>query len=414
VPHQEALTVWARIAPGQAESLDRMLRGAGGAVLPFAELSGVHFGRLLIVDDGAPAPGLLLTLDVDGPHEAHLERLVDVGGEGLDRVLCHCEGYPPPGARDRPARLAYLRSRLTSVAVFYAHVVGRSLDQVVGEARLRAAIEDFLDRGGQGWRGRSALEVRTAVRAFVEGETALSWALEPPSRPDLGFRLREGLHAVGVPALLVLLLPLLIPAALVWLVWLRAHELNDPPPDVPLDSRRLRELRDLEDLGPQNQISTLAEVKPGAFWHLTSWAFLAIANYSARHLFSRGSLAGLRTVHFARFMRFGTPRRVLFTSYYDGSLESYMDDFIDKVAFVLNGVFGSGSGYPRTSWLFGAGARNEGGFKAFLRGHQIPTQAWYSAYPDLTAANVDANARLRAGLHGTMSEEEARAWLQLL
>jgi len=77
-------------------------------------------------------------------------------------------------------------------------------------------------------------------------------------------------------------------------------------------------------------------------------------------------------------------------------------------------VFGNESGYPRTHWLFGAGARDESGFKAFLRGHQIPTQAWYSAYPELTAINVDANARLRAGLRGEMSESEAAAWLQLL
>ena len=142
--------------------------------------------------------------------------------------------------------------------------------------------------------------------------------------------------------------------------------------------------------------------------------FLGLANYSSRHLFSRGSLAGLRTVHFARFITFGRPARVLFMSYYDGSLESYMNDFIDKVAWVLNGVFGNEAGFPRTQWLLGAGARDEAGFKAFLRGNQIPTQAWYSAYPNLTSANVDANARLAAGLRGEMSESEAARWLQLL
>jgi hypothetical protein len=412
--HQVALTVWARVAPGQAEPLDRLLREAGGTLLPFSELSGAHFGRLLIIDDGAATPGLLLTLDVDAPLEPHLDELVDLGGEGLDRAFCHCEGYPAPERRDRAARLAYLRSHLTDVAVFYAHVVGRSLEQVRQEAGLRAALEELLDRSEAGWCGRSALEVRSAIREHVAADPSLSWALEPPPPPELGFRLREALHMIGVPVLVLVLLPLLVPAALAWLVWLRVHEARDPAPDVRLDPARLRELRDMEDLGPQNQISTLAEVKPGAFWHLTAWVFLGIANYSARHLFNRGSLAGLRTVHFARFMKLGRPRRVLFTSYYDGSLESYMNDFIDKVAWVLNGVFGNESGYPRTRWLFGAGARDEAGFKAFLRGNQVPTQSWYSAYPDLTASNVDGNARLRAGLHGEMTEAEAEAWLQLL
>jgi hypothetical protein len=409
--HQSALTIWARVVPGRAEALERLLEA--GPPIPFERLAAVHFARLLLVDDGGAAPVLLFTLDVDGPAEAHLDELADVAADGLDRVLCHCDGYPEPGSRDRAARLAYLRSHLTGVAVFYAHFVGRTLAQVTGEARLREAIERFLD-AAPALRRRGPLEVREAIRGHVAGDPSLAWALRAPEPPELGFRVREALHMVLVPALLVVLLPLLVPAALVWLAWLRRHELGDAPPDLQLDPDRLRRLREREDAGPQNQISTLAEIKPGAFWHLTAWVFLGVARYSARHVFNRSSLAGLRTVHFARFMRFGRPWRVLFTSYYDGSLESYMNDFIDKVAWVLNGVFGSQSGYPRTSWLFGAGARNESGFKTFLRGRQIPTQAWYSAYPDLTAANVDDNARLRAGLRGTMSAEGAEAWLQLL
>ena len=35
--------------------------------------------------------------------------------------------------------------------------------------------------------------------------------------------------------------------------------------------------------------------------------------------------------------------RVAFLSTYDGSLESYMDDFIDKVAWGLNAIFSNGT-----------------------------------------------------------------------
>jgi hypothetical protein len=415
MPQQVALTVWARVKPGMAGDLDALLRDQGAALLPFERLAGVHFARLLILDDGEAEPGLLFTMDVDAPTERRLHDLVDEGADGLDRVLCHCEGYPPPDSLVPASRLSYLRSHLVDVTVFYAHVVGRSLEQVRGEERLRQAIEDHLDGAEAEWRSGGAREVRQAVRSFVEADRSLSWALEPPPSPEPEFQWGERLHMVLVPLVLVVLLPLLVPAVVVWLIWLRIHETRDPAPDVTLDSRRLAELRDMEDFGPQNQISTLSPIKPGAFWNLTAWVFLSVvANYISRHVFNKGSLSGLRTVHFARFMVLGRPRRVLFTSYYDGSLESYMNDFIDKVAWVLNGVFGNESGYPQTRWLFGAGARDELGFKAFLRGHQIPTQAWYSAYPDLTAINVDANARLRAGLRGDMSESEAAAWLQLL
>ncbi|HEY8742191.1 MAG TPA: hypothetical protein VIU62_03785, partial [Chloroflexota bacterium] len=229
---------------------------------------------------------------------------------------------------------------------------------------------------------------------------------------ELSFRVGEALHKYGVLVLLLVLLPALIPAALAWLIVLRIHELRDPPPAIKLDPARLRALGEREDFGVQNAISTLAEIKPGGFWKLTATIFLGVANYSSRHIFTNGSLSGLTTVHFARLMKLDKGRKVLFTSYYDGSLESYMNDFVDQVAWVLNSVFGNQNGYPRTRWLVLGGARDEQGFKAFLRGHQIPTQVWYSAYGDLAAVNADNNARIRAGLYGDMSETEAAEWLQ--
>ena len=97
-------------------------------------------------------------------------------------------------------------------------------------------------------------------------------------------------------------------------------------------------------------------------------------------------------------MQVGPDRRLLFTSYYDGSLESYNNDFVDQVAWVLNTVFGQQAGYPRTRWMVLDGAHNERWFKNFIRGHQVPTPVWYSAYPSCAAVTIDQNARLRAGL----------------
>jgi hypothetical protein len=41
----------------------------------------------------------------------------------------------------------------------------------------------------------------------------------------------------------------------------------------------------------------------------------------------------------------------------------------------------------------------------------VPTPIWYSAYPDLSTANIENNARIRAGLYGDMSPKEAEEWL---
>ncbi len=105
---------------------------------------------------------------------------------------------------------------------------------------------------------------------------------------------------------------------------------------------------------------------------------------------------------------------MIFCSNYDGSLESYNNDFINLVSWGLNLVFSNGYGYPKTEWLLFGGASREQEFKDFLRSHQIPTPIWYSAYPELTALNVERNATLRRGLSGSMNEREARAWLRLI
>jgi hypothetical protein len=106
---------------------------------------------------------------------------------------------------------------------------------------------------------------------------------------------------------------------------------------------------------------------------------------------------------------------LLFVSNYDGSLESYMDDFINKVAFGLNVVFTNGVGYPRTRWLVLDGAKDEQKFKYFIRRHELATEVWYNAHPGLTAFELERNSRIRTGLERPpMTDAEAREWLLLL
>ena len=122
----------------------------------------------------------------------------------------------------------------------------------------------------------------------------------------------------------------------------------------------------------------------------------------------------MKTIHFARWVFLDERRRVVFASSYDGSVESYMDDFIDKVWWGLNAVFSNGVGYPRTRWLLFGGARDERAFKRVLRRRQEPVQLFYSAYQDMTALNLQNNQELRAGLIGTMTERQATEWLARL
>ena len=106
-------------------------------------------------------------------------------------------------------------------------------------------------------------------------------------------------------------------------------------------------------------------------------------------------------------------RRGFFVSNYDGSHQAYMDDFINKVGWGLNIIFGNFVGYPRTRWFVYDGAKIELRFKDTNRRHQIPTQVWYKAYPGLTAFDLARNTRIREGLQRRwMSEAKIRAWLR--
>lgn len=423
--HQVALTVIARIKQGEVEHLKQLLKSmndnvAHNDVIPFARLSNTHFARLIVLDESVDlngariAPSLVYMSECDAPLDQHLHELSDIAGEGLDKLCSHCADYPVSSEITCARRLAYLRSKVVNANAFYVNTIGRTVQQIHQEAQLRNAIQDFLDRSKQDWSGKDALEVRAAIQAFVDSEQSLGWARKPPARPGISFRLKEMLHLVGIPLLLLVLSPVLILALPVWLVLLRIHELTDAAPHLKPDDAHIRELAALEDSVVQNQFSAVGYIKPGWFRRLTVLGVLWLINYSTRHIFNKGNLAGVKTIHFARWVAINEMRRVIFASNYDGSLESYMDDFIDKVAWGLNAVFSNGVGYPKTNWLVLDGAKDEQAFKDYLRIHQISTQVWYSAYDYLTAVNIAHNAKIRAGLYGKMSKPEVEEWLRLL
>ena len=106
---------------------------------------------------------------------------------------------------------------------------------------------------------------------------------------------------------------------------------------------------------------------------------------------------------------------MIFFSNYDGSVESYMDDFINKTGFGLNASFSNGIGYPKTNWLVMDGCTDERKYKEYLRRHTLPTQVWYKAYPGLTAIDLDRNTRIRQGIGiVVVTNEQAREWAALL
>jgi hypothetical protein len=137
-----------------------------------------------------------------------------------------------------------------------------------------------------------------------------------------------------------------------------------------------------------------------------------MTDYACRHIYNRGTLSGLSTIHFARWVPLDGGRRMFFSSNYDGSLESYMNDFIDKAAWGLNAIFSNGDGFPRTSFLFCGGITDEKAYKRFLPTRQVPSRMWYSAYPNLSTKNIANNAEIRRGLSAPLHGDEVKGWLE--
>jgi hypothetical protein len=419
VPYQSALTIAAPVRPGEAGNLEALLATMGdgvanGSVIDFGALSGVHYARLVLLEEttdleGKPLPATLLLLsDLDVRPAQHLRELVDVAGEGVDRVFGHCAGYWPQN------RLAYLRRHVVKEQARYVNTVGRTVQQIRQEAQLREAIQQFLDADGRDWSQLDPGQVRAGVRAFVERDPELAWASRPAQRPGPFARFREVAHMVALPLLLLPLLPIALFAAPVYLVVLRRREKTDPAPHVKPNAEHVSELASLEDHLVQNPFLAVGFVKPGRFRGLTLTVVVFLISYVARHVLNRGDLAGVKTIHFARWVFLDDKRRMFFSSSYDGSLESYMDDFIDKISWGLNLVFSNGYGYPRTRFLVFGGARDELAFKDYLRGNQARVRVWYAPYGNLTALNIANNERIRAGLFGDLDRGAEQAWVQAL
>jgi hypothetical protein len=394
------------------------------SLIPFARFRNLHFARVLVVTDlgatdgatyGLPVAGLpnylVLMGEVDGDEEKFRKELLNAAQSGLRLLFSHCAGFDVQGDL-----ATWLASSRISSAADYVNWVGRTVLQVREEEELRRALEAFVSENMARLRGMQPQELHTTARQFVQEQQRIGrLTLTAPGSTPWGWRVRNLLDLIGVPLILLVLSPLLLLCLPVFLLQLRRWERSDPEVAPPLDATHAAELQGLENYESTNQFSVFGSLKPGGLRLWSLRFFLWITGYTARHIYNHGRLGRVSTIHFARWVPFDGGQRMLFSSIYDGSLESYMDDFINKVGFGLNITFSNGIGYPRTRWLLFDGCKDEQVFKRVLRRHQLPTEVWYNAHPGLTAANKHRNSLIRAGIDkAAMTDREVKQWISLL
>jgi hypothetical protein len=178
------------------------------------------------------------------------------------------------------------------------------------------------------------------------------------------------------------------------------------------DPADVQELAKREDRRPQNHLASVTMVKPGVFRFALLKTVLGAIELLGRHVYYKGSLGGIPSIHFARWAMINDGKQLLFLSNFDGSWEHYLGEFIDQAADGLTAVWSNSVNFPRTKNLIQGGAADEQRFKAYARKSQTYTQVWFSAYPFLSVANVRNNAAIRQQLWGAMSDSVVDAWLR--
>jgi len=430
---QSNFMILSPVSPQREPELRRLLTSmndapgrlnADNALIPFRRFDTLHFARFVILDDktlddtrvyGEPPRTYPLYLaflgDVDGDVPAFFEELARLAGDGLRSIFSCCTGFT-----DDSDLVGWMTRQSAPAIAAYVNWPGRTVRRIREEAALRTALEAYIESSAVALKNMSPREIRATLQTFIrkrisEGQLTLSG--ENPT--TVGRQIGNFLHLIGAPLLLLLTSPLLIVVAPIVLITLRRLEKTDAELCWRVDQTHSDGLALLEDHDITNQFTAMGSLKPGV---VRLWALIGVlgtVNYAARHVVRRGRLGRIRTIHFARWVFLDGRKRMVFFSNYDGTVESYMDDFINKAGFGLNAVFSNGIGYPRTNWLVRDGCRDEQKYKDFLRRHTLPTQAWYKAYPGLTAVDLERNGRIRQGLESpSMSEQETREWLALL
>jgi hypothetical protein len=77
------------------------------------------------------------------------------------------------------------------------------------------------------------------------------------------------------------------------------------------------------------------------------------------------------------------PTWLVFTSNYDGDLKAYIRMFSERIAGEMDRIWANCEGYPL------AGARDFEKFWLYVRAHQIETNAFFAAYPQLSTPRVN-------------------------
>ena len=357
----DCLTVLAPIRPGEDTALRRTLRAIGDdingrrlAVEPgrphvdFARSQRIHFARFAILDDPDRGPGrtrLLYASVYDGALADHLTELAGITSD-LDAIWGACAGYA--GAATFHAFIAkhahqpeayYIAFRDETVASIRHAIsvrqqapsstphpsarsrsgaIARAVQRLVRAAPVVMDVARAVGRFGLGnvYAGTSGV---TASLNRIPAIRLLNWITRNRMAPRVSPFSSVAIDNCAIP----------VPFA-------PGDEFPSTPASPPAAFR--------EDIVAQNQLTLVTVVATGRVDRLR--AVMAAIDAYARRLSPAGSLTGISTIHFVRWLVVDGGRRLLFVSDYDNSWENYIDEFAEMILSGLDAIWDTALGYP--------------------------------------------------------------------
>ncbi len=430
----------ARVRDWRAQAIDRP---SGQQVSLYAAVPTLHFMSLSVFDDPNWDPLLVFESNFDGDPDAYWQVVDCVLASELRPILAYTKDAQAPEyeAVFRPgsnqALTPFLKAHTVRPVAYHVGNVGLTVDRIRREHALMLALRDAVDTAPPALRSAAPVAIHARLRdVFVP---QFPWLATAESRRSLPHaRARALLHAglaAGLAGLAGLALATVIwPEARPWIagsvatvaallgvlvgalaVRLRQLERTDSVQDTPPPRPDEADIALRENLVVQNHLASMVLVKPGALRAILIRLGTMVLGFKVLAQTPDGYLGQMRTIHFAHWSLVGNGSRLLFLSNYDGSWESYLNDFIDKAASGLTLAWSNCVGFPRTRWLMQGGATDGLRFKAWARHSQRESLFWYSAYPELTVNQIERNTRMAAGLRQpALLPQEAEQWVKLL
>lgn len=153
--------------------------------------------------------------------------------------------------------------------------------------------------------------------------------------------------------------------------------------------------------GVCSEFTVFTKIKPGHADALRE-DLASIASGAAMEA-TRAALKEIGTLHDARNVIFDDGTRHMFASVFDGSWDTYIDDFArTAIAANFEKIFSHAEGFPGIA---------DPNVKDWFVAHQVPAGNFASSYPDLTVQQIWKDQRVNEAFQAVLDTPEFRAAL---